>query len=147
MTRRILFVALAVTAACVTTPRTGVAGQQTLLRGRIIQAQDPTLPVPRARISVDLPSGATVATRADENGRYEIQVPLQNALSLTVMKSSYLRATFRHTSRSAAQSLDVQLVKASVIAGQVLDSLGQPIIGAGVRAWRTTGPRHSCSRM
>src|SRR6187549_2191136 len=52
-----LFVALAVTAVHAT-PRDAVAGQQTILRGRIVQAQDPDLPVPQARITIDLPGGA-----------------------------------------------------------------------------------------
>jgi len=134
-----LFVALAVTAVHAT-PRDAVAGQQTILRGRIVQAQDPDLPVPQARITIDLPGGAQSSTHTDLNGRYEIRVPLQNAVTVSVTKSSYLRATFQHTSRSAAESLDVQLVKAAALTGRVLDSSGQPIVGAGVRAWRTTGP-------
>ena len=152
MTGRVfVFVAVAVLAVCIATPHDSTAGQQSMLRGRITQAQDPNLPVPRARVSIELPSGGIAVAHADENGRYEVPVPLQSAVMIAVTKSSYLRATFRHTSRSgpaagraqpsdSTQSLDVQLVKAGAISGRVVDSSGQPIMGAGVRAWRTTGP-------
>ena len=151
MTDRVLFLVVTAIVLCVATPRHSTAGQPSTLRGRITQAQDPNLPVPRARVSIELPNGDTAVAHADENGRYEVPVPVQGAVVITVTKSSYLRATFRHTSRAAPvaggprasaamPSFDVQMVKAGVITGRVVDSSGQPIMGAGVRAWRTTGP-------
>jgi protocatechuate 3,4-dioxygenase beta subunit len=86
------------------------------------------------------PGGAGVRTASfvlsDDRGQFHLTAP--RAATLTFSKNGFLPATVGVAAAAVTDtSLTVTLVRAGVVSGRVLDAEGQPVIGGGVRLWRS----------
>lgn len=120
-----LNILLAVTLFAQTQPSN--AAQRGVVRGRIF-ADDTGEAVQNARITVPSVPNAPIV-RSDRDGRFELVVPASGT-RIAVSKSGYVR---REVPRPGpGQSVDIRLLRASAIAGRILDQAGDPVIGAQV---------------
>lgn len=114
--------------------------QETTVHGQIVSTDDPPVGIARVRISL---GGAGVKTASfvlsDERGQFQLTAP--RTASLTFAKNGYLPLTVSVSAaaRTPAGSLTVTLARTGVVAGRIVDSEGQPVIGGGVRMWRSDG--------
>ena len=126
------FLALAITTCFV--QAAGQVRQPFVLRGRVVSAGDPAVPMVRVRLL--LRSGFTIVQRAltDEEGRFEILMPGSRALILTATKSGFATATLAAPTAPPAEPLVIPMPLGGVITGRVIDPSGQLVASAGVRA-------------
>ena len=118
------------------------------IRGRVLAAETDT-PLRNARVELEDDARRVAATvLADREGRFAITSIGAGMYRLAAAKSGYVKTSFvasgdtgrpsgtpiRVTEGATIEGLDVRLAKAGAIAGRILDSLGDPIIGARVTA-------------
>jgi carboxypeptidase family protein len=105
-----------------------------VIHGRVVRADDPAVPVPRARISLN---GVGPADRvfADDQGRFEIAMAAASA-TLTASKPGFATATFRLPSRRSPDPIEIPLMRGAALTGRVIDPSGQPVLSSGVRVRR-----------
>ena len=112
--------------------------QETTVRGQIVSADEPPAGIARVRITL---GGAGVRTPtfvlSDERGQFQLTAP--RTASLTFAKAGFLPVTVSVSAaaRTPNSSLTVTLARAGVVSGRILDNEGQPVIGGGVRIWRS----------
>jgi hypothetical protein len=129
---------------------TGVGTGTAIVRGQIVAA-DTGKPLKRARVSfapLDVP-GAPRSVTTDADGRYEMKELAGGRYSVSVDRSGYL--TLRYGQRrplEAAKPLQVldgqtvekvnfMLPRTGLIAGQVVDEVGDAVAGATIFAFRS----------
>jgi len=107
------------------------AQQPLIVRGRVVRAGDPAVPLPRARISLNsLPTAERVFT--DDQGRFEIAVPAPGT-TLTASKPGFVTATLPVSRRRAPEPIEIPLVRGAALIGRVIDPFGQLVALSGVR--------------
>jgi Carboxypeptidase regulatory-like domain len=119
-------------------PATGTA----ILRGVVVAAETGK-PISRARVSVSV-AGPGRAAQTDAEGRFEITGVPAGKHIVNAMKAGYVSNLLPGRRIDPIEVADGQTVdkivialsKGGVIAGQVLDDSGEPMIGANVRALR-----------
>ncbi len=120
------------------------------IRGRVL-AGDTGRPLRRVKITVSAPelAGNNRTASTDADGRYEITELSAGQYTVTVTRSGYL--TLRYGQRRPLEQgkplqvldkqtvdhIDFSLPRMSVIAGRVLDEIGDPIAGVMVTALRS----------
>ncbi len=143
----ILLLVLAAAAAAQTTPArdTTPSAATGIIRGRVVAAADGR-PLHRVRVTVNTqmpnpPSGVT-----DTRGIFEIAGVPAGAYSLTAARAGYLTIQYgQRRPREAGRTVDVRggetlegieiaLYRGGVLAGRVLDEIGEPCPGARVEA-------------
>jgi hypothetical protein len=98
------------------------------------------VPVAGARVIFAFRGQSRLQTVTDQGGRYSFEELEPGPYSLTVQKAGYITldpATVPTYSVVAGESLEVATVslqKGGVVAGRILDSLGEPMIDINVRA-------------
>ena len=114
--------------------QTSPSPQTTTISGRVVSDHTGE-PLPNVRITVTaLASGAPV-TLTDADGRFSVLVPAGSVLAAT--KSGYARYEFRPT--TTGQLIEIRLPRGAAISGRVVDTFGEPIIGARVTAEARSG--------
>jgi hypothetical protein len=119
-----------------------------VLRGRVL-AMDTGAPLRRARLSLSAPgAGQPRSTIADLEGRYEFKHLPAGRYMLTASKAPYLslqvgqRSPFERGrpielgEGQTIERVDIALARGSVIAGSVVDDLGEPAASIRVVAMR-----------
>jgi protocatechuate 3,4-dioxygenase beta subunit len=108
-----------------------LAQEPLIVRGRVVRADDPSLPLPRARIAFN---GSRPADRifTDDQGRFEITVPAAST-TLTVSKPPFVTTTLPLPKRDASEPLEIPLVLGAAVNGRVIDPAGQLVALSGVR--------------
>jgi protocatechuate 3,4-dioxygenase beta subunit len=118
-----------------------------IIRGRITSAETGA-PLPRALVVLSQERGESRATSADADGRYQFKDLAVGRYALTAGKTRYV--TLQYGQRSAAEAgkpidladgqvldkIDIVLAKGGVIAGHVLDELGEPADDVRIAAMR-----------
>jgi hypothetical protein len=108
------------------------------LRGRVIAA-DSGLPLRNARVTVSSEDGPLPAVLTDDSGRFAVESLTAATYLVSANKPGY--ATGRFGARkptdpparvvvadgAAANGIDIQMSRAGVIAGRVVDDLGEPM--------------------
>jgi protocatechuate 3,4-dioxygenase beta subunit len=121
---------VAVTFAQTPPPATTRPGSTLIVRGRVV-ADDTGDPLPNARVSSsDSGQLGAPVIRTDRAGQFAVTGIVGR--SLVVSKSTYASKTF--TVMAAPAPLEIRLQHGAVIAGRVIDELGEPIVGARVTA-------------
>jgi hypothetical protein len=132
---RFLWVAATMTIVVGLAEWTPVPARQSLVvRGRVVRADDPAVPVPRARISLN---GVEPAVRffTDDQGRFEIAAPAAST-TLTASKPGFVTATLPLPRRRAPEPLEIPLARGAALTGRVIDQFGQVVVLSGVRVRR-----------
>jgi hypothetical protein len=118
------------------------------IRGRVV-ASDTGSAVRRAQVRLNGPEDGLWAATSDGEGRFEFQDLPSGRFSLSVGKSGYLSMQYgqRRSSGSGTpidlaegqllDKADIVMLRGSVIAGRVLDELGDPVIDATVTAMKS----------
>ena len=118
------------------------------IRGRVTAADTGT-PLRRAqvRVSGTLP-GLQQVTDTDADGHYEFFNVPASRYTISVTRTGYVSMQFGQESSSqpgkpinlaegeVAEKIDVALPRGAVIAGRILDDLGEPVAGVRVQAQR-----------
>jgi len=134
-----------------TPPRDGGAVLPTgtgRIRGRVVAADTGT-PLRRAqvRVSGTLP-GLQQVTDTDADGRYEFFNVPASRYTISVTRPGYVSMQFGQENSSqpakpinlvdgeTVEKIDVALPRGAVIAGRILDDLGEPVAGVRVQAQR-----------
>ena len=125
------------------------ARAQSWVQGVVYErAGESTRPLPRAFISLWSFSGELLGTmRTDGRGRYQFANLPQDRLTLAASKPGYLvrqaagragpRAIVDCSAGCRQSGIDFELFRGAVLAGTVLDGLGEPVARAVVQARRT----------
>ena len=110
------------------------AAPRTRLAGRITAAATGT-PIRRALIAVTVDGRVVSRAFSQGDGGYEIDVPEGVPYAVVVTKSGYVAVTLPRprTARSASTTLDLSLAAAAVLAGRVMDPLGNAVVSVRVR--------------
>jgi len=124
-------------------PKTGTGR----VRGRVLSS-DAGTPVRRAQVRISGPDIGSKAALTDTQGRYEFSDLPSGRFTLTASKSGFVSMQFGQTrpfesgkpiDLAEAQVLDktdFALPRGSVLAGRVVDELGEPVAEAEVQAMR-----------
>src|SRR5689334_14268807 len=99
------------------------AQEPLIVRGRVVRADDPSLPLPRARIAF---TGSAPADRVftDDQGRFQITVP-SASITLSVSKPLFVTRTLPLPNRRGPEPLEIPLVLGAAVNGRVIDPAGQ----------------------
>ena len=130
--------------------RVSTAAASAVIRGSVT-ASDTGRPVRRARVTVTAPelSGPPRIAGTDSNGRYEVRDLPPGRYRVSVARSGYLPLQYGQrrplelgtpldvSSGQTVAGVDFVMPRAGVIAGRVLDELGDPIEGVMVVAMRS----------
>jgi protocatechuate 3,4-dioxygenase beta subunit len=135
----------------VTPPRDATGGPRTgtsVLRGRVL-ALDTGLPLRRAQVRVGAPdAGQNRLTMTDDQGRFEIRDLPAARYSLSVTRGGYVTLNYGQrrpfepgrpielADGEVFDDITMHLPPGGVIAGRVVDEIGEPITGAQVQASR-----------
>ena len=115
-----------------------VSGQETSVYGQVVLADDPRVEIARARIAIG-GAGAQAASFvfADDHGQFQVVAP--RAASLTITRSGFLPVTLKVAGAASSLSTPatVKLTRAAAVSGRLVDLKGEPVVGGGVRLWRT----------
>ena len=115
------------------------AQQSVVVRGRIVRADDHTVPLSRARISLD---GKAPVERifTDGQGRFEVAVPATGA-TLTVTKPGFVTTTLPLSAPGLTEPLEIALPRGAAVTGRVIDPSGKVVTMSGVRVRPLDQPR------
>lgn len=119
-------------------PPAGPATAFTMLRGRVVAADDSQLPLRRVKIVLAGTGITATPAYTDGEGRFEIAVP-RTPYMLQLTKAGFAPADVA-SSQLAAPTPVVRLLKGAAIAGRVVDRYGDPIF-ARVRVLRIEDSR------
>lgn len=126
-------------------PRGAAATPSGRIAGRVVTA-DTGRPVQRARVrlsAAELPGGRGALT--DSDGMFDFTELPAGRYTLTVSKSGFVNISFGQrrplqpgtplqiNDAQQLQGIELRLPRGSVIAGQILDEVGDPLPGASVR--------------
>lgn len=84
--------------------------------------------------------------RTDDEGRFRIDGLSPGAIDLVVEAGGYqpwqrrLPPAARRGAKEGSEEIEIVLEEAAVVAGVILDAIGQPVIGAEVRPWEPPVP-------
>jgi hypothetical protein len=122
-------------------PATGTAR----IQGRVVNADTGTA-VRAATVSLFSPDTAARVTTADGSGRFEFLELPAGRFTIRVVKGGFVTTTFGQSAANAGaiqlqdgQRLergDLRLPRGGVITGRVVDAFGDPVVEAGVNAFR-----------
>lgn len=132
---------LALTVSAAAQPPTGpqIKGPNARAVGRVLEAGT-EVPIPGASIIFAFRGRSRLQAVTDQDGRYSFDELEPGPYRLTVQKTGYVPldpASVPTYWVLAGQSLDVATVslqKGGVVAGRILDSLGEPMVDISVRA-------------
>lgn len=107
-----------------------------IIRGRVLAAGTDG-PLRNARVQITSSVGARPVVVTDADGRFVVPSLAAGPYGVSVSKAGYV--TTRGSSLivgngAIVESADLQLPKAAVISGRILDSFGEPVIGMTVTA-------------
>jgi protocatechuate 3,4-dioxygenase beta subunit len=111
---------------------TNLPAQEALIvRGRVVRADDPSTPLPRARIAFN-GSGPADRVVTDDRGQFAIAVPAAGT-TLTVSKPLFVTTTLPLPKRGASEPIEIPLLLGAAVNGRVIDPAGQLVSLSGVR--------------
>ena len=103
------------------------AQQSTVLAGRVVRADDPSMPLGRVRIGIARNGVTSGRVFTDDQGRFEINVPGLAGLTLTAAKPGFVAESLSAPARRPAQPLEIRLTRGAALGGRVIDSAGRPV--------------------
>ena len=106
------------------------------IAGRVV-ADSSGDPIPNARVTLSPESLALPVLLTDADGRFSLAAPA-GVHSVAIRKAGYARDDA--TSLVPGQAVEIRLKRGAAIAGQILDELGDPVIGIRVTVLKQTGP-------
>ena len=112
-----------------------VAAEPATIRGRVLTA-DADVPVRRARVAVITEGASSFPVFTDDEGRFELRVPIAGSYTVTVRKAGFVWLSVPRAASTADGTLDLRLARAAVLAGRVVDPNGRPVVDVAVRARR-----------
>ena len=108
------------------------AQQPLIVRGRVVRADDPAVPLPRVGISLNIAGQSAERVFTDDQGQFEIPVP-PSGTTLTASKPGFVTATVPLTRRRPPEPLELPLQRGAAVSGRVIDPSGQLVPLSGVR--------------
>ena len=107
------------------------------IAGRVTAENDAVLP--RVRVAVTVQGAQPSAVLTDERGRFALSLPDTPApVRLTLTKAGYAAQTLdlarSDVAAARTRELQVRLARGAAISGQVVDQLGEPVVGSRVMA-------------
>ena len=105
--------------------------QVRIIRGRVIAAAEPPIPLRRARITVIAGGRSSEPAFADESGLFELAVP-GTAYVIHVTKSGYAPVDAPGPPL-AGEPITIAMPAAAALRIRVVDAIGQPGVGVSVR--------------
>lgn len=118
-----------------------------VLEGRVTGPQGE--PMPGAAVRARASSGVILAATADDNGSYRLGSLPAGPLRVSAVKSGYLSTNYGAAraggpgkvvvarANQRLTGINVALVRAGIIGGQVTDDAGEPLEGLTVQVWRS----------
>jgi protocatechuate 3,4-dioxygenase beta subunit len=120
-----------------------------VLRGRVLKADGFPLTRAQLRLSAVEPLRLNRFTTTDDDGRYEFTELVSGEYTITASHAGYITAEYGQQRLSErgerlaleagrpVEHIDIVLARAGVIAGRIVDELGDPLQGATIRISRT----------
>lgn len=122
---------LAFVAASILAQRSPIGAQGgTALLGRVVQASNDSIAIPRARITVSSAGTTRATVYSDDEGRFSIEPA--PGLTLTITRAGFVTHTVR-LDRSPSAPIEIRLAAGRTITGVAIDSQGHPAVAAAVR--------------
>ena len=123
--------AFALVVASVIAPRLPVRAQGgTALAGRVVQASDSSIAIPRARITVSSAGATRGPVYSDDDGRFAIEAA--PGLTLTIARAGFVTQTVT-VDRATSSAVDIRLESGGAItcvADTTTSVAGQPGVGS-----------------
>lgn len=112
----------------------GATGAEDVLRGRVVDAQDPDRAIQGAHVHLGAAGSYipwSTGAKTDANGFFELGRPSQSEVRLSITATGY--RTWSEGVTRDSKELVVKLQRGASVRGRVLDDTGSPI--HGVRVW------------
>jgi protocatechuate 3,4-dioxygenase beta subunit len=119
------------------------SNQPAVLQGRVIQSEGQ--PLFRARVEHDAGRARSAPVFTDQEGRFQISAVTETAWRLRISKPGFVGQVLDERELAkrlgSGTPLAIVLERGAVVAGQVVDETGEPVVGAAVRIRYLGGAR------